>query len=79
MYGYDNYQKIKADIENRRLSAIAEADSRNAEVRRRSKEIDAIDRELVGTGILIFKTACTNKSPHYKSISYNNSLKTKFF
>ena len=58
MYGYDNYQKIKADIENRRLSAIAEADSRNAEVRGRSKEIDAIDRELVGTGILIFKTAC---------------------
>lgn len=59
MYGYDNYQKIKAEIENRRLAAIAEADARNAEVRIESEDIREIDRELVGTGLLLFKTACS--------------------
>ena len=58
MYGYDNYQKIKNEIEKRRLTAIATADARNADLRISSPEIREIDKELVGTGLLLFKTAC---------------------
>ena len=32
MYGYSNYQKVKAAIEERRRAAIAEADARDADV-----------------------------------------------
>lgn len=58
MYGYENYQKVKNSIEARRLAAIREADERNAALRAENEEIRKIDRELVGTGLLIFKTAC---------------------
>ena len=61
MYGYENYQKVKNEIESRRLAAIAEADARNAEVRLESDEIREIDDELVGTGLLLFKTACEGR------------------
>ena len=58
MYSYTNYQKAKEIIEERRLSAIATADRRNEEVRERSAKIAEIDRELTGTGLLLFRTAC---------------------
>ena len=58
MYGYENYQKVKAEIEKRRLGAIAEADRRNFELRAISEGIRIIDAELVKTGLLLFKTAC---------------------
>ena len=58
MYGYENYQKVKAEIEKRRLGAIAEADRRNFELRAISEDIRIIDAELVKTGLLLFKTAC---------------------
>ena len=58
MYSYTNYQKAKDIIEERRLNAIATADRRNEEVRERSSKITEIDRELTGTGLLLFKTAC---------------------
>ena len=58
MYGYDNYQKVKVEIENRRLAAIAEADRKNFELRAISEDIRVIDAELVKTGLLLFKTAC---------------------
>lgn len=58
MYGYDNYQKVKAEIEKRRLGAIAEAENRNLELRAISEDIRIIDAELVKTGLLLFKTAC---------------------
>ena len=58
MYGYENYKKVKDAIEERRVSAIREADARNTALRMESEEIREIDRELVGTGLLIFKTAC---------------------
>ena len=58
MYSYSNYQRAKEIIENRRMSAIATADARNEEVRERSERIAEIDRELTGTGLLLFKTAC---------------------
>lgn len=61
MYGYDNFHKIKSEIEKRRINAISSADGRNLEVRALSEEIREIDRELVGTGLLIFKTACEGK------------------
>lgn len=58
MYGYENFQKIKAELEARRLNAIALADSRNEMLRATLPEIKEIDAELVKTGLLIFKTAC---------------------
>ena len=59
MYSHSNYQKAKEIIESRRTSAVALADSRNEELRRTSPEIREIDAELTGTGLLLFKTACS--------------------
>ncbi len=58
MYGYDNYQKVKEQIEKRRENAIREAEAKDAELRIESREIREIDSELTGTGLLLFKTAC---------------------
>ncbi|MBR2930090.1 MAG: ATP-binding protein [Clostridia bacterium] len=58
MYSYQNYQKAKETIENRRQRAIAMADARDNEVRQLSETIKEIDSELTGTGLLLFKTAC---------------------
>ena len=57
MYSYDNFSKVKEDIENRRLAALAEADGRNEILRSESEEIAKIDEELSGTGLALFKTA----------------------
>lgn len=57
MYSYDNFNKVKEDIENRRLAAIAEADRRSEILRSENEEIDRIDDELSGTGLALFKTA----------------------
>lgn len=57
MYISDNYARVKAMIENKRRDAIALADARNLEVREKSPEIDAIDRELTKTGLILFRTA----------------------
>ena len=59
MYNYENYDKVKNDIEQKRLSAIAEADMHSAMLGELSPEIREIDRELSGTGLLLFKTACS--------------------
>ena len=58
MYGYENYQKVKTEIEKRRQSAINEADRRNLELRAASEDIRIIDAELVKTGLTLFKAAC---------------------
>ena len=58
MYISGNYKKVKDEIENRRLSAVATAELHNEEVRARSKEIREIDEELTRTGLTIFRTAC---------------------
>ena len=58
MYGYENYQKVKTEIEKRRLSAVSEADRRNLELRAISEDIRIIDAELVKTGLTLFKAAC---------------------
>ena len=58
MYTRENYRLAKEEIEARRLSAVALADARNAELRLMSPEIAEIDSELTGTGLLLFRTAC---------------------
>lgn len=59
MYSHANYQRAKEIIEGRRMSAITTADAHNDEVRERSELIREIDSELTGTGLLLFKTACS--------------------
>ena len=58
MYTRENYALAKAEIEKRRLDAIATAEERNADLALESEEIRNIDKELSKTGLLIFKTAC---------------------
>ena len=58
MYTRENYALAKAEIEARRLKAIATAEERNRALALESEEIRAIDNELSGTGLLLFKTAC---------------------
>ncbi len=57
MYNYEKYTEVKAEIENRRISAEAEADRRCAELREKSPEIAEIDAELSGTGMKLFRAA----------------------
>jgi DNA replication protein DnaC len=58
MYTRENYALAKAEIEKRRLDAISTAEERNRDLALESEEIRVIDRELSGTGLLLFKTAC---------------------
>ena len=58
MYTRENYAAAKAEIEKRRLDAIATAEERNTALGYESEEIRKIDLELSGTGLLLFKTAC---------------------
>lgn len=57
MSAYENYAKVKAMIEERRLAALATADIRNEEVRERSAVIAKIDEELKTTGPKILAAA----------------------
>lgn len=57
MSAYENYAKVKAMIEERRLAALATADARNEEVRERSAVIAKIDEELKSTGPKILAAA----------------------
>ena len=59
MYSYKNYHLVKEEIEKRRKNAEGLAMARNEELRERSPEIKRIDEELSGTGLLLFKTACS--------------------
>ena len=59
MYTYDNFHKVKEELEAKRRRARAEAEERSAALAEKSPEIAAIDEELRGTGMLIFKTACS--------------------
>ena len=58
MYSRKNYDEAKAEIAKRRTDAIADAEGKKAELALMHPDIRAIDTELAGTGILIFKTAC---------------------
>ncbi|MBO7304521.1 MAG: ATP-binding protein [Clostridia bacterium] len=61
MYAYENYRKVKALIEERRLNAIAESEARCAEVAMRSEDVRIIDAELRGVGLRLFKAACAGE------------------
>ena len=58
MYGYENYQRVKETVAERRRRAIADADARNLAHREENEDIRLIDRELVSTGLRLFKEAC---------------------
>ena len=58
MYARENFNKVKEIIEARRLNAIYDADMKNLEVAALSEDIRIIDKELRGTGLLLFKAAC---------------------
>ncbi len=59
MYSNKNYNESKNEILNRRNNARASADARRAEVELKHPEIAAINKELSGVGLLLFKTACS--------------------
>ena len=58
MYSYENYSKVKESIEKRRREAIKLADEKTLKLHLESDELRRIDKELSGTGLLLFKTAC---------------------
>lgn len=58
MPNYDIYRKAKEEIEARRAHALTQSEDRAEILRSLSDEIAEIDKELAGTGMLIFKTAC---------------------
>ena len=55
------YNRVRELIEERRRKAINEANERNEQVRDESDEIAAIDEELTGTGLRLFKAACSGE------------------
>ncbi|MBQ9070696.1 MAG: ATP-binding protein [Clostridia bacterium] len=57
MHNYENYNKVREMIDDRRAKARRLSDSRTLEMRSLSPEIARIDEELEKTGPLIFKTA----------------------
>lgn len=59
MYSYKNYHLVKEEIEKRRKDAESLAMARNEELRAASPAIRMIDDELSGTGLLLFRTACS--------------------
>ena len=61
MHNYENYNKVKEIIDNRRAEARALAEQRAYEVRMRSPEIARIDEELEKTGPMIFKYAVSGQ------------------
>lgn len=59
MYTRDNYIAAKTEIDGRRNRARAIADERRAELALRSPEIRQIDEMLRGTGLELFRVACS--------------------
>ena len=58
MYTYDNFHIVKEEIEASRIRARSEAEERSRSLALVSPEIAAIDEELRGTGMAVFKIAC---------------------
>lgn len=59
MYSRENYRLAKEEIEQRRATAVAVAERRNEMLRSEYPEIREIDDELTGTGLALFRTACS--------------------
>ncbi len=58
MYSYENYQKVKEQIQNSRTRALDEAKMRTERLRFESEEFKNTDDELSNTGFTLFKAAC---------------------
>ena len=61
MYSYENFEKVKEELEARRQNALAEAESRALRLRSESETVRIIDEELSKTGFILFKAACKNE------------------
>ena len=61
MYNYDNFAKVKEELEKKRQDALAESEKRTFKLRMESEEIRAIDEELSGTGFALFRAACNKQ------------------
>ena len=72
MYTYDNFHIVKEEIEASRLRARSEAEARSASLGLVSPEIAAIDEELRGTGMAVFKIACEGGAK--RSLYYNDII-----
>lgn len=58
MYTYDNFHKVKEEIEASRIHAREKAEGRALALALLSPELASIDQELRGTGMAVFKIAC---------------------
>ena len=58
MYNYENFAKVKEELDKKRREALDESESRTFRLRMESEEIRAIDEELSGTGFALFRAAC---------------------
>ncbi len=58
MYAKENFRRVTDMISERRKNAVATSEARNLEAAALSDEIREIDREMRGTGLLLFKAAC---------------------
>lgn len=58
MYTYDNFHKVKEEIEASRIRAREKAEGRSLSLALLSPELAAIDQELRSTGMAVFKIAC---------------------
>ena len=58
MHNYENYNKVREMIDERRTNARVLSERRAEELRSLSPEIAVIDEELSKTGMKIFKAAC---------------------
>lgn len=61
MHNYENYNKVKEIIDQRRTEARAKSEQRSLEVRMKSPQIAQIDEELEKTGPMIFKYAVSGQ------------------
>ena len=58
MYSYENFAKVKEELDKKRNEALRESENRSFKLRMESDEIRAIDEELSGTGFALFRAAC---------------------
>ena len=61
MHNYENYNKVKQIIDERRANARSVAEQRTLELRAKSQDIARIDEELEKTGPMIFQYAVSGQ------------------
>ena len=73
-YSAENYRIAKEIIEKRRAEAVAESESRRADLHARCHEAFEIDRALRMTGMALFRAACEGgkNSAAFKKVMEEN-------